>query len=328
MVFKAGNKCMTKIFVGSDGIRSGWRLLMFFVLLEVLKVGLINIVIRVPRLGTKYVALLQSTQFDPVGTLLTEVILVASLLIALTVMTAVEGRRISDYGWRAHLPKATRRWVIGFLFGAGIVTAMYTLQWLEHVYSFGTWALPPSRALVGGALWFVGCFLIGVFEEGVFRGYAQFTLEKSIGFWAAAFTISVAFGLVHLRDPNVPLPGVSGPLIFGLLFAFCLWRTGDLWLAMGIHSAVDFSEFFIFAPSHSPSSLHLLTAGLHGPAWLTGWIVGIGPESSVNGFAVLAVAFVVVWLATRAAGHQRTKWATERRCATGRSVGLRAKTRS
>lgn len=294
---------MRKIFLGADGIRSGWRLLMFVVLLEAVEVGLTNIAIRVPRLGAKYAALVQGVQLDPVGTLLTEVMLVASLFIALRVMTAVEGRRIIDYGWRAHLPKATRRWVLGFLFGAVMVTAMYALQWLEHVYSFGTWALPPSRALVGGTLWFVACFLIGVFEEGVFRGYAQFTLEKSIGFWAAAFTISVAFGFIHLRDPNVTLPGVSGPLIFGLLFAFCLWRTGDLWLAMGIHSAVDFSEIFIFAPSNSTSSLHLLTANLHGPAWLTGWIVGIGPESSVNGFAVLAVAFAVVWAATRTARH-------------------------
>jgi CAAX protease family protein len=191
---------MSKIFVGPDGIRSGWRLLMFFVLLEILKVGLINVVIRIPRLGPEYAALLQGAQFDPVGILLTEVILVASLFTALRVMTAVERRRIGDYGWRAQLPRATRRWVIGFLLGAAMVTAMYTLQWLEQVYSFGTWALPPSRALIGGTLWFVGCFLIGVFEEGVFRGYAQFTLEKSIGFWAAVHH----FGRLWICSPARP----------------------------------------------------------------------------------------------------------------------------
>jgi membrane protease YdiL (CAAX protease family) len=119
---------------------------------------------------------------------------------------------------------------------------MYTLQRFEHVYSFGSWALPPSRAVAGGVLWFVVCFLVGVFEEGAFRGYAQFTVGKAIGFWAAAFTISFAFGFIHLLDPNYTALGIGGPTIFGLLFAFCLRRNGDLWLAMGIHSAVDFSE--------------------------------------------------------------------------------------
>jgi hypothetical protein len=295
---------MRKIFVGPHGIRSGWRLLIFFAILAALIIGLQNLIVRLPRVGAKCAALFHAGQFGPVGGLLNEAIYVGSLLIVLWIMTKIEGRRIGDYGWRPQVPGVIRRWATGFLFGAVMVTAMYTLQWSEHVYSFGSWALPPSRAVAGGVLWFVVCFFVGAFEEGAFRGYAQFTLGRGIGFWPAAFTISFAFGFLHLLDPNYTALGVGGPAIFGLLFAFCLWRTGDLWLAMGIHSAVDFSELFIFAPSHSfSSSVHLLTADLHGPAWLTGWT--IGPEASINGYAVLALAFVVVGLCTRGPGHQR-----------------------
>ncbi len=288
---------MRKIFIGSDGIRIGWRLLIFSAVLVAVIITFQHIAIRLPGVGKAVDAMLKG-QFGPLGGLLNELIQVGSLLIALGVMTKIERRRISDYGWRPQRAGAPTRWVIGLLFGVAMVAAMYTLQWAEHVYSFGSIAIPFTTALWGGAAWAAGCFLVGIFEEGVCRGYAQFTLGRGIGFWPAAFVISVAFGFLHLLNPNYTVFGAGGAAIFGLLFAFCLWRTGDLWLAVGIHAAVDFAEFFLFAPAHSfPSSLHLLSADLHGPAWLTGWT--IGPEASVNGYVVIAVAFLVIWAATR-----------------------------
>ncbi len=39
-----------------------------------------------------------------------------------------------------------------------------------------------------------------MFEEFLFRGYAQFTLATGIGFWPAATALSAAFGAVHLHN--------------------------------------------------------------------------------------------------------------------------------
>jgi CAAX protease family protein len=180
------------------------------------------------------------------------------------------------------------------MFGLALIAAMYALLWAEHYCSFGSWAVSSDRAL-DVVVTFATCFLVGVFEEGLFRGYAQFKLARAIGFWSAAFAISLAFGLVHLIHPTYTMRGVASAALFGVLFAYCLWRTGDLWLAIGIHTAVNFAELFIFAPASS--SAHLPPADVHGPAWLTGGRGG--PEASVNGYAVIALAFVVVWAATR-----------------------------
>jgi len=288
---------MKKVFVGPDGIRSGWRLLMFLAIVIGLIIALQNIAVRLPHVGDTVAAIYKGS-FGPLDGLINEGIFVCAMLVAMWAMTKIERRPMGDYGWRPRSPGAAHRLGVGFMFGVLLVAAMYVLQWAEHVYSFGTWAIPPRTAVAGGMAWAAVCLLVGIFEEGTFRGYVQFTLAKGIGFWPAAVLISVGFGFIHLFDSNYTLLGVGGPAIFGLLFAFCLWRTGDLWLAIGIHMAVDFSELFIFAPAHSfPSSLHLLTAELHGPAWLTGWT--IGPEASINGYLVLALAFVIVWAGTR-----------------------------
>ncbi len=205
----------------------------------------------------------------------------------------------SDYGFRPRVPGATRRCATGFIFGLVMIAAMYTLLWAEHYCSFGTGAVSPNGA-VSIAATFITCFLVGVFEEGLFRGYAQFKLGRGIGYWPAAFTISLAFGLVHLIHPSYTMLGVGGAAFFGFLFAYCLWRTGDLWLAIGIHAAVDFAELFIFA--RRSTSMRLVTTDIHGPAWLTGGRVG--PEASVNGYVVVALAFVLVWAGTRKLGKQ------------------------
>ncbi len=200
------------------------------------------------------------------------------------------------YGFRPRLPGAARRWATGFILGVVMVAAMYLLTWAEHFCSFGTWTISPKIALIGGVM-FVSCLFVGVFEEGLFRGYAQFKLAKAIGFWPAALAISLAFGFAHLIHPTYTMLGVGGAALFGFLFAYCLWRTGDLWLAIGIHAAVDFAELFIFAPHRSPTSVQLVTVDVRGPVWLTGGRVG--PEASVNGYVVVALAFAIVWAATR-----------------------------
>src|SRR5512142_333149 len=201
---------------------------------------------------------------------------------------------MNDYGFRPRVPGAAGRCATGFMFGLVMIAAMYALLWAEHGCSLGPGTVSWNVAWTGGVT-FATCFLVGVFEEGLFRGYAQCKLGRAMGFWPAAFALSLAFGLVHLIHPTYTMLGVGSAAFFGLLFAYCLWRTGDLWLAIGIHAAVDFAELFIFA--RSSTSVRLITADVHGPAWLTGG--GVGPEASVNGYAIVALAFAVVWAGTR-----------------------------
>jgi len=283
---------MRFIFVGPNGIRVGWRLLLFLVIfgafgavLQVLARSLpaFDAAMRTTRAGT----------FTPLGLFGFEMANFLAAIAAMAVMAKVEHRRLGDYGLKP-LRGATTRLVLGFVFGLVMVAAICTLQSVERVFSLGPLVMAPEPAVVAGVGWLVTFLLLAVAEESVFRGYTQFTLMQATGFWPAAVALSLLFGVGHISSASNKVLGIVSATLLGLFSAFCLRRTGDLWLPIGIHAAFDYAEFFIFyAPSGGhQSSAHLFGATRNGPGWLTGST--IGPEASVNGLVVLAVAFIVV----------------------------------
>ena len=70
---------------------------------------------------------------------------------------------------------------------------------------------------------------------------------------------------------------------------------GQLWFAVGFHSAYDFMQFFVIGtPNGGQLPVgRLLDATFNGPAWLTGGSLG----TEANWFAVPldALAFLYVW---------------------------------
>ena len=145
----------------------------------------------------------------------------------------------------------------------------------------------------GYALLWGGSFIVvGLFEEFLFRGYAQFTLATGIGFWPSAIALSAGFGAIHLQNNGESRIGALSVFVIGMFFCFTLRRTGNLWFAVGLHAAFDWGETFLFSVPDSGlvAPGHLLNTSLQGPVWLTGG--SVGPEGSVMSFAVVALAAV------------------------------------
>jgi len=134
---------------------------------------------------------------------------------------------------------------------------------------------------------------VAFFEEFLFRGYAQFTLTRGIGFWPAALALSCGFGLSHLKNLQEHWPGLVAAAFIGLFFCLTLRRTGNLWFAVAFHAAWDWGEtFFYSVPDSGISSPgHLLSSDLHGAAWRSGG--STGPEGSVFCFLVIALVWVL-----------------------------------
>jgi CAAX protease family protein len=67
-------------------------------------------------------------------------------------------------------------------------------------------------------------------------------------------------------------------------------RTGDLWMALGIHAAWDWgANFFYGVPSGGQLGQgHLLNATLRGPEWLTGG--AFGPEGAWPSVVLLIIS--------------------------------------
>jgi len=212
---------------------------------------------------------------------------------AAMIMSQIEGRSIGVYG----LPL---RGAFGKLFWQGCLIGLTEISVLIGVivafggYSFGGLALHGKELLRWGMLWAVFFIFVGLFEEFLFRGYTQYTLADSIGFWPAAVVLSCSFGAVHLGNPGEGWVGATGVVAIGLVFAFTLRRTGNLWLAVGWHASFDFGETFLYSVPNSGLVLegHLSNASLHGPDWLTGGTVG--PEGSVFSFLTMAILAIAI----------------------------------
>jgi len=277
---------LKSIFAGHNGLRAGWRLLIFFALLGV-PAAVLLVIARASGGGAKQIT---NTPFL-VGA--NEAVILLILCVVTWVMAKIEHRIWSEYG--LPLRQALRKdfWVgslLGFLAISGTLLTMFLL----HGFRVTGLALHGTAILSSLAGWSIAFLLVGLFEEFGFRGYVQYTLASGMGFWPAAFLISGVFGLAHfIADPNENVVGSVAVVMFGLLLCLFLRRTGNLWCAVGFHFAYDWGQgFFYGVPNSGIAPYHnLFNSVLSGPRWLTGGTVG--PEASIlTPIALLVVALV------------------------------------
>ncbi len=280
----------SNVFVGEHGIRAGWRLLIYIVMVVAASV-LITIAIAAvfhPHRGVPPGVWAQLTQ---------EVLGFAIAFGAAAIMSRIEHRPVGAYGLPGREMFGGKFW-LGFLFGLLEISILIWLIRAVGGYSFGQLALHGQDILRWGLFHLVLFTFVGLFEEFLFRGYMQYTLADGIGFWPAAIILSFLFGGVHLTNPGEGWVGAASVVMIALLFCFSLKRTGNLWYAVGLHAAFDWGETFLYSVPNSGIVMkgHLSDAILHaGPKWLTGGT--IGPEGSVFCFVTILLQFLVVmWL--------------------------------
>ena len=225
-----------------------------------------------------------------------------AVFLPIPLLSRLERRRAGEYG----LPASSGSGALlaqGALAGSAEAAALMGLIALCGGYSFGPVAIHGLDLLKWFAFWLAFFVLVGVSEEFLFRGYAQYTLARGVGFWPAAFVLSLAFGVFHLWNEGENWAGATSVFCYGLLMCLSLRRTGSLWFAVAAHAAFDFGETFLFSVPNSGFVFegHLSGAALHGPDWLTGG--SVGPEGSVFCFAVMgamACAIHFIYPAKRA----------------------------
>jgi uncharacterized protein len=275
----------SKIFLGPNGLRAGWRMLIF--------VAIFAVFAFLIQVGLKHIRPLQAWRhaqpkdvFTPGLMLLVEGIAALSLALAVIIMTFIEKKSFADYGLPGKEAFAKRFWQ-GVPYGFVMMTLLMVLIAAFHGYSFGGVALGRAEALHYGILYFIGFILVGFFEEFLFRGYLQATLASGIGFWPAAILLSIAFGAIHLGNTGEAALGALSAGSFGFVAAFSVLRTGNIWFAIGEHAAWDWGETYFYgvADSGQVARGHLLNSSFHGPTWLTGG--SVGPEGSLFVFVVL-----------------------------------------
>jgi membrane protease YdiL (CAAX protease family) len=268
-------------FLGPDGLRAGWRFLLYAAMWEVffsLLDRLMNYVQPQGAPGIWQEMVVESER------------LVAAVVPAF-IMAGIEKRRFGVYG----MPL---RGAFGKLFWAGALWGIVSLTGLLLAihgagdFTFNGLALHGGRIFKFAAFWGLLFLLVGFFEEFLMRGYSQFTLTRGMGFWPAALMLSALFAALHLRNQGETWIGLLGVAAIGLFFCLTLRRTGNLWFAVGFHASWDWSESFLYSVPDSGGMVtgHLLKSSLRGSRWLTGG--SVGPEGSVLLFVAIAVTWV------------------------------------
>jgi membrane protease YdiL (CAAX protease family) len=276
---------LTKIFSNAEGLRAGWRLLLYLLITAGFFLGLKILLMQFYRPTPG--------KFSFESLLFSEMIGFISAFGAAVMMSFVEHRPVGCYGLPVQQAFGKLFWQ-GFLLGFLEISVLVGLIYAFGGYSFGPLALHGSQLVHWCILWLLCLTFVGLFEEFLFRGYSLFTLGSGIGFWPAAILLCLLFAAVHLQNSGEGRVGVAGVFVVGLLWCFTVRRTGSLWLAVGMHAAFDFGETFFYSVPDSGMVLpgHLSDATLHGPLWLTGG--SAGPEASVFDFLLLFFFFYVI----------------------------------
>ena len=283
------------IFLGPNGIRAGWRLLLFLAFF----LGISSLTNK----GLQHVPAFSTwAKSQPKGTITaafgiaTEGLTVALLFFLVWIMSKIEKRSFADYGLPLSQAFGRRFWQ-GIPFGFLALSLLLVLMAALHGFSLGGTEIGGIAAVKYGALFAVCFLLVGMFEEFSFRGYLQATLGSGIGFWPAAILLSILFGAGHLGNPGEAKIGAVMAGSFGLVAAFSLSRTGNLWFPIGMHAAWDWGETYFYGVPDSGllATGRLFKSASHGPNWLTGGTVG--PEGSYLVFPVLLLICVAVHFA-------------------------------
>lgn len=276
------------VFLNDRGLRAGWRLLIFLGILYLMS-SLASLIVggRAAQGGPA------SEFFSHLLRMAANLAVFLAVWFAAWLMSRLERRSVGAYG----LPlqqTAVGRFFRGYvLWGFIPLTVLLLVMRLLGVFYFGRFSVLNAEMLAWALLWGATFLGVGLLEEYLFRGYTQFTLADGIGFWPAAIILSIAFGAVHMGNPGETRIGIVGASAFGIFAAATLWRTGDLWLAVGAHAGWDWGQSFFFGVNDSGFQApgHLLNPSSQGPPWLSGG--SVGPEGSVLCLILLTLMTVV-----------------------------------
>jgi uncharacterized protein len=312
-----------QIFIGQDGLRAGWSLLIFIALFAVL-------IFCAHVIGHKLHPPAQrgantATDVSPLHGFIDESVPFLVVLLVTWIMSKIERRPVSVYGF------GDSRKLPHFL--AGLAWGVICLSLLILTLLKAGFLVIDSRVLFGanilryGAIWLLGFLLVGLLEEYFTRGYIQYTLTRglagfyqwafktpnsaALGFWTAAVILSILFGLGHSSNPGESPIGLLSAGLGGMVFCFSLWRTGSLWWAIGFHTSWDWAQSFLYGVADSGRTIehHLLATHPAGKPILSGGATG--PEGSIFIVAILLVISLIILFTLPRAHYGRAAKAFE-----------------
>ena len=272
-------------------LRAGWGLLLFAALftsvlsLETYVIG---------RVKPSFLAIhLYLTPHDG----LLQLMVLTAVLIATLVPSFLEQQRINAYGFRG---SAFPTILTGALTSGILVVLMAAAMHVKGLLHTVSGVASGPNAIKYGAVWAFLFAMSALLEEMLTRGYLQYTLTRGLAvlyrqyfglasgvtaaFWTAAVILSLFFSAIYVGNPGQSNVGLVCLFTMGLLYCLSLWRTGQLWWALGFHFTWELAQAWGFglwsggqpirdtllrwAPTEAMDTMSGGHAGLDGSVWV------------------------------------------------------------
>jgi membrane protease YdiL (CAAX protease family) len=271
-----------------------WRLVLYAALLIVGIRGL-SLLVKAGLHRTR-VQFAHADGARPVESLiLGQLVILAAAVVATAILARTDRERAP-----LMLPASLRgggRLLLGLICGVAGLAVLMGLIARSGGYRITGLALSGPALARYAALWVGGAALNGLAENLALLGYPLLRAARAVGFVPAILLISALFAAAHMGNPEENLLGLASVFLTAVVFAASIWRTGDLWLSVGIHAGLVLAEDFLFSVPDSGEVYtgHLVSSQFSGLAWLSGG--SAGPEGSVLIFPLLVLGLALVWFA-------------------------------
>ncbi|PZO05248.1 MAG: CPBP family intramembrane metalloprotease [Lysobacteraceae bacterium] len=279
-----------------------------------LVLGLVVVVGTMMVAGIGWEFLVKPAAPGPWGKVLGSLVLAVLAMLAYAAFVRwIERRPVTDFGRRG----ALREWAVGVALGFAAISLTVAVIASMGGYRITGWN-PPSVLVPVLSL----AIFSGVVEEIISRGLMFRLLEEWLGSWAALTLSALAFGLLHMANPNASLLAAAAISIeAGILLGALYMLTRRLWMAIGLHMAWNFTQGGVYGINVSGIEVQgLLFNTMQGPPLLTGG--AFGAEASLPAIVICtSLGLWVLYLAHRKGRFVAASW---HRFRTGRAAPAQA----
>ena len=186
-------------------------------------------------------------------------------------------------------------------FSAGLLISFSFLA-IQFLYFWGTGGITIQgfawqnttlfNIFLNLATTFLIYFLVGWSEELLSRGFDLRILSNGFNKFLGVLLSSAIFAFGHRNNPGANPQYLTFVFLFGILLCFAFFRTGQLWLGIGLHAGWDFFADIVFGvtSTNGPQVFHLMIIKY---AYLT---VSENFFTEILGLIVMGVFIHFFWL--------------------------------
>jgi membrane protease YdiL (CAAX protease family) len=258
----AETRFLLAILMGKQGLRAGWSVALFVVLMFLFMAGIGLAFSRLHLIDPK-------DHFTANAAAIGESVPFLGMIGAAAIVALIERRRGNLLAFNLLDPRGASHFIQGLVAGfLGLSALIGALAW-GHWLTFGPVALSGGQIFKFAALWGVAFLLVGCVEEGIFRCFLQSTLTRGINFWWAL--------------------GIVGTICLILIFT---GKGNGIW-GVYILAAAGFFPCLLLHLKKAESS------GFWQAAWVTSTLFGYvhtgnNGENWIGIFSAAAIGFVFV----------------------------------